>query len=101
MASDFTPPKHLLAILVAALAVFAVMCSHVDGALAHGVGKHARQGIASGVALGKSVRVPAERSKPPASGGHKVYLGATVGGSVYGESSNPPWNMKPLETFEA
>jgi hypothetical protein len=101
MARHSTPPKHLVALLVAALALIALMSSRVDSAQAHGIGKHARQGIAPGVALGKSIRVSAERSKPAATAGHQVYLGATVGGSVYGESSNPPWNMKPLETFEA
>lgn len=35
---------------------------------------------------------------PPAG---QVYLGATIGASVFGETENPPWNMKPLEKFEA
>jgi hypothetical protein len=101
MARYFTQSKHLVAILFASLAVFAAMSSRADSAQAHGVRKHARQGIAASVAVGKSVRVSADPSKPATAAGHRVYLGATVGGSVYGESSNPPWNMKPLETFEA
>jgi hypothetical protein len=59
-----------------------------------------RQWVASGLALpSPSNHAPAKPEKPLPSG-QQVYLGATVGGSVYGES-NPPWNMKPLETFEA
>jgi hypothetical protein len=34
----------------------------------------------------------------PAAG--SVLLGATIGGSVYGEE-NPPWNMQPWTTFES
>jgi Glycosyl hydrolase family 26 len=36
----------------------------------------------------------------PTPASDSIYLGATIGASVYGETSNPPWNMKPLESFE-
>jgi hypothetical protein len=106
MACDFTRHKHLLAIFVASLAVFAAaMSSPVDIAQAQSTPEHRvcarcskrdrpvrrRSRISSRVAIKRST---------PASPGRRVYLGATVGGSVYGETSNPPWNMKPLETFE-
>src|SRR4051794_11126086 len=57
--------------------------------------------ISPRVAIKRSATVSAPASKPglPGAGGQQVYLGATVGASVYGEASNPPWNMKPLETF--
>jgi len=62
-----------------------------------------RQRIAPRVAIKRAAAVSAAPSKPglPSADGNQVYLGATVGASVYGEASNPPWNMKPLETFEA
>jgi hypothetical protein len=61
-----------------------------------------RQRVDSQVAVTSSAPDPAVPSVPvvPAPAGQQVYLGATVAGSVYGEQSNPPWNMKPLETFE-
>jgi hypothetical protein len=102
MAFDLAPHKHLIAFLAAMLAVVAAMSSCVDGAQARTAHRAGRQAVASRVALTRSVRLPAERSKAQASSAsHQVYLGATVGGSVYGEKSNPPWNMKPLEAFEA
>jgi len=62
-----------------------------------------RQRISPQVAIEKPAAAPASPSTSslPAPTGQQVYLGATVAGSVYGETSNPPWNMKPLETFEA
>lgn len=93
MAYDLSRHKHPLAILVAALAAVLMTSSCVDLAQAHGL-RERRQRIASRVAIKRSNPVPAQF-------GGQVYLGATVGASVYGENSNPPWNMRPLETFEA
>ncbi|MGN6200951.1 MAG: glycoside hydrolase family 26 protein [Solirubrobacterales bacterium] len=98
MSSAPSRHKHLLAILVAALAAVAVLGIGIESAQAHS----GRQRVAPRVALTGSLRVPAERTKPHASpAGRQIYVGATVGGAVYGETSNPPWNMRPLETFEA
>src|SRR4051812_9460485 len=102
MASDFIRHKRPIAIFVALVAVIAAANGGVDVAQAHRGQGTERQWIASRVAVKGSIPVPAARSKSdvPATAGRQVYLGATVGGSVYGED-NPPWNMKPLETFEA
>ncbi|HWC49247.1 MAG TPA: glycosyl hydrolase [Solirubrobacterales bacterium] len=102
MASDLARHKHLLATLIAALAVLAGTLGGADAAQAHGSRLTGKGGIASRVAVDRAVSARAARSKSelPGAGG-KVYLGATVGAAVYGEKSNPPWNMTPLETFEA
>ena len=105
MACDFTRHKHLLAIFVASLAVSAAaMSSPVD--IAQAQDRSIAQARCS-----KRDRPVRRRSRGLFAGGDQEVdpsvarsaglPGATVGGSVYGETSNPPWNMKPLETFEA
>ena len=42
---------------------------------------------------------PAAEPQPPAPA-NSIYLGATIGGAVYDEE-NPPWNLRPWETFES
>lgn len=65
-------------------------------------GHPGRSAVAPAVAVYPtgSASAPTPAPETIAADPESVYLGATIGGSVYGEE-NPPWDMRPLQTFEA